>query len=151
MRIAFVRLFPDVTVEQHLAIYCMFKGVPSGEAARPTVLSPACAAAAAVLLHAWPSRQTRNAGVPGQHKALVLLTTCVGESHAIHAKASAPVPSALPEQAAAIDTMICAVGLKEKRGVLSSQLSGGMKRKLGLAVALIGGSKVVVLDEVRAI
>ena len=81
----------------------------------------------------------------------MLLTTCVGESHAIHAKTSTPVPSALPEQAAAIDTMICAVGLKEKRGVLSSQLSGGMKRKLGLAVALIGGSKVVVLDEVRAI
>ena len=43
--------------------------------------------------------------------------------------------------------MIAAVGLREKRAVPASQLSGGMKRKLGLAIALIGGSKVVVLDE----
>ena len=31
--------------------------------------------------------------------------------------------------------------------VVSAFLSGGMKRKLSLAIALMGGSKVVILDE----
>jgi ATP-binding cassette, subfamily A (ABC1), member 3 len=39
------------------------------------------------------------------------------------------------------------VGLVEKRDVLSSALSGGMKRKLSLAMALIGDPKFVLLDE----
>jgi ABC-type lipoprotein export system ATPase subunit len=39
------------------------------------------------------------------------------------------------------------VGLTEKVRTQSSSLSGGMKRKLSVAIALIGGSKVVVLDE----
>ena len=30
---------------------------------------------------------------------------------------------------------------------LAKELSGGMKRKLSLAIALCGGSKVIVLDE----
>ncbi|XP_063592166.1 phospholipid-transporting ATPase ABCA3-like [Penaeus indicus] len=37
--------------------------------------------------------------------------------------------------------------LKEKKNMFGNQLSGGMKRKLCLAIALIGGSKVVILDE----
>jgi ATP-binding cassette subfamily A (ABC1) protein 3 len=37
--------------------------------------------------------------------------------------------------------------LNEKKHYLSSQLSGGQKRKLSLGMALIGGSKVVILDE----
>ncbi|XP_071529902.1 phospholipid-transporting ATPase ABCA3-like [Panulirus ornatus] len=37
--------------------------------------------------------------------------------------------------------------LTVKRNMFGSQLSGGMKRKLCLAIALIGGSKVVILDE----
>jgi len=39
------------------------------------------------------------------------------------------------------------VGLTEKKDVLSRNLSGGMKRKLSVAMALIGGSRCVVLDE----
>lgn len=75
------RLFPEVTVEGHLGIYSMFKGIP---------------------------------------------TERVEE---------------------AITAVIGAVGLVEKRQVASTALSGGMKRKLGLAIALLGGSSVVVLDE----
>ena len=75
------RLFAEVSVDKHLAIYAMFKAIP-------------------------------------------------------------------PEKCAhEIATIIAAVGLKEKRNVSASQLSGGMKRKLGLAIALLGGSRVVVLDE----
>ena len=43
--------------------------------------------------------------------------------------------------------MIAAVGLREKRAVPASQLSGGMKRKLCLAIALLGSPGTVVLDE----
>jgi len=38
-------------------------------------------------------------------------------------------------------------GLKEKRDNFPNDLSGGQKRKLSLAIALIGGNKVVFLDE----
>ncbi len=48
---------------------------------------------------------------------------------------------------AAVSKAIATVGLTEKVKVLSSALSGGMKRKLSVAIALIGDSKVVILDE----
>ena len=46
-----------------------------------------------------------------------------------------------------VTTMIADVGLTEKTNVLSSALSGGMKRKLCLAIALVGEPKFVLLDE----
>ncbi len=46
-----------------------------------------------------------------------------------------------------IDESIRDVALFEKRNTYSKDLSGGMKRKLSLAVAFCGGSKVVFLDE----
>ena len=39
------------------------------------------------------------------------------------------------------------VGLPEKRHDLSCNLSGGMKRKLSVAMAFIANSKTVILDE----
>lgn len=42
---------------------------------------------------------------------------------------------------------IQSVGLTEKRKVYSQNLSGGQKRKLSVAIAFIGGSSVVFLDE----
>ena len=47
----------------------------------------------------------------------------------------------------AANKMIAEVGLVEKRNVQSRALSGGQKRKLSLGIALIGGSKVIILDE----
>jgi ATP-binding cassette subfamily A (ABC1) protein 2 len=46
-----------------------------------------------------------------------------------------------------IEDVIAKVGLTEKRNALSSALSGGMKRKLSLAIALIGDPKFLLLDE----
>ena len=48
---------------------------------------------------------------------------------------------------AAVTKAIATVGLTEKVKTLSTNLSGGMKRKLSVAIALIGDSKVVILDE----
>ena len=42
------------------------------------------------------------------------------------------------------------VGLLDKRHCLTKNLSGGMKRKLSVAIAFVGGSKTVVLDEPTA-
>ncbi|XP_062957203.1 phospholipid-transporting ATPase ABCA3-like [Cynocephalus volans] len=45
------------------------------------------------------------------------------------------------------DPMLSAFNLLEKRDAFSQSLSGGMKRKLSIIIALMGGSKVVILDE----
>ena len=47
----------------------------------------------------------------------------------------------------AIDAILGEVGLTEKKHALSSALSGGMKRKLSLSMALIGDPKFILLDE----
>jgi ATP-binding cassette subfamily A (ABC1) protein 3 len=46
-----------------------------------------------------------------------------------------------------VDQMLSAINLESKRNALSKTLSGGMKRKLSMGIALVGGSKVVILDE----
>lgn len=46
-----------------------------------------------------------------------------------------------------VDQAIEDVALAEKQNTLSQNLSGGMKRKLSVAIAFCGGSKIVVLDE----
>jgi ATP-binding cassette subfamily A (ABC1) protein 3 len=46
-----------------------------------------------------------------------------------------------------VERMIESVGLTEKRHAFSKQLSGGQKRKLSVAIAFIGGSRIVFLDE----
>lgn len=47
----------------------------------------------------------------------------------------------------AVDEMLENVGLYEARDRMANKLSGGMKRRLGIAQALIGDPKIVVVDE----
>lgn len=47
----------------------------------------------------------------------------------------------------AVNKMLEAVGLYEARDRMASKLSGGMKRRLGIAQALIGDPKILVVDE----
>ncbi|MBN3310240.1 ABCA4 protein, partial [Amia calva] len=49
-----------------------------------------------------------------------------------------------------MDQMIKDVGLPHKRKELVKNLSGGMQRKLSVAIAFVGGSKIVILDEPTA-
>uniref|UniRef100_A0A8C0SND3 ABC transporter domain-containing protein n=1 Tax=Canis lupus familiaris TaxID=9615 RepID=A0A8C0SND3_CANLF len=46
-----------------------------------------------------------------------------------------------------VNKMLTSFGLLEKHDAIAKSLSGGMKRKLSIIIALIGGSKVVILDE----
>lgn len=48
---------------------------------------------------------------------------------------------------AAVEEMLESVGLFEVRERMANKLSGGMKRRLGIAQALIGDPKIVVVDE----
>ncbi|XP_032883716.1 retinal-specific phospholipid-transporting ATPase ABCA4 [Amblyraja radiata] len=45
------------------------------------------------------------------------------------------------------EVMLDEIGLTHKRDELAQNLSGGMKRKLSVALAFIGGAKVIILDE----
>ncbi|KAI6232585.1 ABC transporter ced-7 [Aphelenchoides fujianensis] len=56
----------------------------------------------------------------------------------------------VPCEQTELTAILDAVGLVEKRDVESSKLSGGMKRKLCVAMALVGKSRVVLLDEPTA-
>ena len=49
-----------------------------------------------------------------------------------------------------MNTMINDVGLPDKRHSLVDCLSGGMKRKLSVAIAFVAGSRTVILDEPTA-
>lgn len=44
-----------------------------------------------------------------------------------------------------VDRLVRSVGLTEKRDVQARFLSGGQKRKLSVAIAFIGDSKIVIL------
>lgn len=46
-----------------------------------------------------------------------------------------------------IDTMLEIINLSDKKHALAKTLSGGMKRKLSVAIAFIGNSSIVILDE----
>ncbi|KAM7000494.1 phospholipid-transporting ATPase ABCA1b [Tautogolabrus adspersus] len=49
-----------------------------------------------------------------------------------------------------IEQILLDTGLPHKRNARTSDLSGGMQRKLSVALAFVGGSKVVILDEPTA-
>ena len=55
------------------------------------------------------------------------------------------VPSALIQQE--VDKTVESIGLGDRQNEFPPNLSGGNKRKLSLGIALIGGSKIVFLDE----
>jgi ATP-binding cassette subfamily A (ABC1) protein 3 len=82
-------------------------------------------------------------GVCPQHN--ILYQTLTVREHLSLYCAIKGVPSDQVEQQ--IAEMIAQVGLTEKANDRSAALSGGMQRKLSVAIALIGDSKIVFLDE----
>jgi ABC-type multidrug transport system ATPase subunit len=51
------------------------------------------------------------------------------------------------ERQARIDEMLTSVGLYEFRNRMANKLSGGMKRRLGIAQALITSPRIIIVDE----
>uniref|UniRef100_A0AAY4AA33 P-type phospholipid transporter n=1 Tax=Denticeps clupeoides TaxID=299321 RepID=A0AAY4AA33_9TELE len=88
----------------------------------------------------------QNLGVCPQHNVLFSMLT-VEEHIWFYARLKG-----LPEETvkAEMEQIVMDVGLPHKRKSRTSQLSGGMQRKLSVALAFVGGSKVVILDEPTA-
>ena len=84
-----------------------------------------------------------NMGVCPQHD--VLWDDLTVKEHLYIFAGIKRIPEDKVEQA--ITDVIAEVGLTEKVDSYSSTLSGGQKRKLSVAIALIGDSKIVFLDE----
>ncbi|KAJ9441057.1 ABC transporter A family member 1 [Diplonema papillatum] len=87
-----------------------------------------------------------SVGLCPQHNILWDNMTCF--EHMMYYAALKGVASER-RKAAAMD-MLDGVGLDDKHHVYSASLSGGMKRKLSVAISLIGDSKFVILDEPTA-
>ncbi|XP_075906360.1 phospholipid-transporting ATPase ABCA1-like [Nelusetta ayraudi] len=88
----------------------------------------------------------QNLGVCPQHNVLFSMLT-VEEHIWFYGRLKG-----LPEERvkAEMEQIVNDVGLPHKRTSRTSTLSGGMQRKLSVALAFVGGSKVVILDEPTA-
>uniref|UniRef100_A0A8C0FHU3 ATP binding cassette subfamily A member 3 n=1 Tax=Bubo bubo TaxID=30461 RepID=A0A8C0FHU3_BUBBB len=85
----------------------------------------------------------RSLGLCPQHDVLFDNMTVEEHLH-FYAGLKGYPPSKCPEE---INHILRILNLEDKRRSLTKALSGGMKRKLSIGIALIGDSKVVMLDE----
>ncbi|NXM65532.1 ABCA1 protein, partial [Serilophus lunatus] len=88
----------------------------------------------------------QNLGVCPQHNVLFDLLT-VEEHIWFYARLKGLPEKKVKEE---MEQMAMDVGLPHKLKARTSRLSGGMQRKLSVALAFVGGSKVVILDEPTA-
>ncbi|XP_043916268.1 phospholipid-transporting ATPase ABCA1-like [Protopterus annectens] len=88
----------------------------------------------------------KDMGMCPQHNVLFEYLT-VEEHIYFYARLKGQSSKSVKEE---IDSMIQDVGLPHKRKDLVKNLSGGMQRKLSVAIAFVGGSKTVILDEPTA-
>lgn len=85
----------------------------------------------------------RNLGLCPQHDVLFDNLT-VAEHLYFYAQLKGLSRHKCPEE---VQQMLRTLGLEDKREARSKFLSGGMKRKLSIGIALVAGSKVLMLDE----
>uniref|UniRef100_A0A8D2Q2M8 P-type phospholipid transporter n=1 Tax=Zosterops lateralis melanops TaxID=1220523 RepID=A0A8D2Q2M8_ZOSLA len=88
----------------------------------------------------------QNLGVCPQHNVLFDLLT-VEEHIWFYARLKGLPEKKVKEE---MEQMATDVGLPDKLKARTNKLSGGMQRKLSVALAFVGGSKVVILDEPTA-
>uniref|UniRef100_A0A3Q1ESV0 P-type phospholipid transporter n=1 Tax=Acanthochromis polyacanthus TaxID=80966 RepID=A0A3Q1ESV0_9TELE len=88
----------------------------------------------------------QNLGVCPQHNVLFSMLTV--EEHIWFYARLKGLPT--EKVKAEMEQIVNDVGLPHKRQSRTSTLSGGMQRKLSVALAFVGGSKVVILDEPTA-
>jgi ABC-type nitrate/sulfonate/bicarbonate transport system ATPase subunit len=84
------------------------------------------------------ARQTM--GVCPQHDVLFEKLTCIE-----HLRIFAGVKGCADDSDSVFEELLRLVDLGEKRNGLASELSGGQKRKLSLAIALVGDPKFLIL------
>lgn len=79
-------------------------------------------------------------GVCPQHDVLFDKLTCIE-----HLRIFAGVKGCADESDSAFEELLSLVDLGDKRNAIASELSGGQKRKLSLAIALVGDPKFLIL------
>uniref|UniRef100_A0A7E4VBK1 ABC transporter domain-containing protein n=2 Tax=Panagrellus redivivus TaxID=6233 RepID=A0A7E4VBK1_PANRE len=87
-----------------------------------------------------------NLGVCPQHNVLFDMMTVEEQLRFFGALKGISIS----ELDAEMEEILFDIGLQHKRDFRASELSGGMKRKLCIGIALIGGSKLIILDEPTA-
>lgn len=113
-------LYPELTVAEHLRLFAGIKGMAMKDipkAITDTIATVGLTEKARIPVVA--------AAVSAVAVLWVCLAVCCGYS-----------------VSAIVSVIVCV-----QTNVVSSALSGGQKRKLSVGIALIGGSKVVILDE----
>jgi ATP-binding cassette, subfamily A (ABC1), member 3 len=85
----------------------------------------------------------RKLGICPQHDVLFDDLSVTEHLHMFSIFKGVPRSKIKPE----IDQILIDVHMTDKKDALAKNLSGGQKRKLSIAIALIGGSEVVFLDE----
>ncbi|XP_044533206.1 phospholipid-transporting ATPase ABCA3-like [Gracilinanus agilis] len=85
----------------------------------------------------------KSLGLCPQHDVLFDELT-VAEHLLFYAQLKGLPPNKCSEE---VDHILAILDMEQKRHALSKSLSGGMKRKVSIGIALIAGSKVVMLDE----
>ncbi|KAJ3614038.1 hypothetical protein NHX12_017615 [Muraenolepis orangiensis] len=88
----------------------------------------------------------QNLGVCPQHNVLFSMLT-VEEHIWFYGRLKGLSPEKVKAE---MEQIVNDIGLPHKRQSRTSTLSGGMQRKLSVALAFVGGSKVVILDEPTA-
>ncbi|XP_037363662.1 phospholipid-transporting ATPase ABCA3 [Talpa occidentalis] len=88
----------------------------------------------------------KSLGLCPQHDILFDNLT-VAEHLSFYAQLKGLSAQKCPEE---VKQMLGVLGLEDKRDVRSRLLSGGMKRRLSIGIALVAGSKVLMLDEPTA-
>ncbi|KAJ3012295.1 UNVERIFIED_CONTAM: hypothetical protein HDU68_001287, partial [Siphonaria sp. JEL0065] len=92
------------------------------------------------------TRARGSLGVCPQHDT-IFPTMTVRETLALYAKVkNVPVQDIDTE----VSEIMQEIGLTEKANYLSGSLSGGQKRRLSVGIAFIGGSRIVILDEMTS-
>lgn len=79
-------------------------------------------------------------GVCPQHDVLFEKLTCIE-----HLRTFAGIKGCADDSDSAFEELLRLVNLGDKRNGLASELSGGQKRKLSLAIALVGDPKFIIL------
>ncbi|ORY52597.1 hypothetical protein BCR33DRAFT_711869 [Rhizoclosmatium globosum] len=97
-------------------------------------------------IFAMNSRDRGNLGVCPQQDT-IFATLTVRETLALYARIK-NVPST--NLVAEVKDIMESIGLAEKANYLAGSLSGGQKRRLSVGIAFIGGSKIVILDEMSS-
>ncbi|KAG7255900.1 hypothetical protein CRUP_020940 [Coryphaenoides rupestris] len=135
-------LYNELTVEEHIYFYARLKGLSRAEVEDEMDQMVQDVG----LLHKRKDLAKNLSGALSTARHCIRVLT-VEEHIYFYARLKGLSRAEVEDE---MDQMVQDVGLLHKRKDLAKNLSGGMQRKLSVAIAFVGGSEVVILDEPTA-